>query len=267
MSRQSKSMFIAADFDSFKQQETTFVILNLFILAILLLVHTIFASYWGFPSVTLIAILAVAIFALGAELFWLAARSAPLGVGGMMRLTWGSISFNIFLAILLGGISTRDDTEYYVVMVMPVIVAAFRLALPPALMVIGLVDCINFYWVWAFARLQPSTPISEYFEAGTVSLIYAIVGVQVWLLVSQLRQKEARLSASLEDLEKTRGRLVQEERLAAVGRLASGIAHEIRNPVSAIVSALSTARETKWSRRRGRRCSTLPRWNRRGWKG
>jgi signal transduction histidine kinase len=66
--------------------------------------------------------------------------------------------------------------------------------------------------------------------------------VLVWLLVEQLQQKEARLSASLVDLESAKERLVQEERLAAVGRLASGIAHEIRNPVSTIVSALATAR-------------------------
>jgi signal transduction histidine kinase len=104
------------------------------------------------------------------------------------------------------------------------------------------VDCINFYWVWHSAQRQLRTPVSEYFEAGTVSLIYAVVGVLGWLLVNQLHQKEARLTESLADLERTKERLLQEERLAAVGRLASGIAHEIRNPVSAIVSALSTAR-------------------------
>jgi signal transduction histidine kinase len=244
LNRHSRSIFLAADVDSFRQQETTFVILNLFILAILLLVHTLFASYWGFPSAALIAILAVAIFALGAELFWLAALRNPLSVNQMMRLTWVSIGFNILLAILLGGITTREDTEYYVVMVMPVIVAAFRFDLPTAMGVVAVVDTINFYWVWDYARLLPHAPISEYFEAGTVSLIYAIIVVLVWLLVNQLRQKEARLSASLVDLEAARERLVQEERLAAVGRLASGIAHEIRNPVSAIVSALSTARRT-----------------------
>jgi signal transduction histidine kinase len=63
----------------------------------------------------------------------------------------------------------------------------------------------------------------------------------VWLLVNRLYQKEARLAESLVDLERAEERLLQEEKLAAVGRLASGIAHEIRNPVSTIVSALSTA--------------------------
>src|ERR1035441_10236481 len=120
-------MFLAADFDSFKQQETTFVILNLFILTTLLLVHTLFASYWGFPSASLIAILAGALLALGIELFWLVARSTPLGFSGMTLLTWASICLNILLAILLGAVTNREDTQYFVIMVMPILVAAFRL--------------------------------------------------------------------------------------------------------------------------------------------
>jgi signal transduction histidine kinase len=239
---QSNSVFLAADFDSFKQQETIFVILNLFILATLLLVHTLFASHWGFPSGSLIAILTGALFALGGELFWLAGRSMPLGFPGMTLLTWASICFNILVALLLQGVTSREETQYYVILVVPILVAAFRLNLPSTLAIVVVVNCINFYWVWHYAQLQLRTPVSEYFEAGTVSLIYAVVGVLVWLLVNQLHQKEARLSASLVDLERAKERLLQEERLAAVGRLASGIAHEIRNPVSAIVSALSTAR-------------------------
>ena len=239
---QAKSVFLAADFDSFKRQETIVVILNLFILASLLLVHTLLASYWGYPSVALIAILAAALFALGAELFWLAARSTPLGLNGMMLLTLASICFSILLAILMSQLTSREDTQYFVIMAVPILVAAFRLTFVPMLTVIVIIDCINFYWVWHYAQLRLRTPVSEYFEAGTVSLIYAVVGVLVWLLVNQLHQKEARLSASLVALESAKERLVQEERLAAVGRLASGIAHEIRNPVSTIVSALSTAR-------------------------
>ena len=238
----SKSVFVASDFDSFKQQENTFIILNLFILAALLFVHTLFASHWGFPSETLIAILAAALFTQGAELFWLAARIDPLGSRGMTLLTWGSIGFNILLAIVLGEVTNREDTQYFIIMVVPILVAAFRLTLPPTLAIVAVVDGINFFWVWHYARQQPRTPVSEYIEAGTVSLIYAVVGVLVWFLVHHLRQKEARLAASLEDLERARARLLQEESLAAVGRLASGIAHEIRNPVSSIVSALATAR-------------------------
>ncbi len=234
-------MFPASGFDSFKRQETTLIILNLFILATLLLVHTLFASHWGFPSVPLIGILAGALFVQGAELFWLVARSTPLGLIGMTLLSWASICFNILLAILLGGVTNREDTQYFVIMVVPILVAAFRLTLPHTLAVVAVVVCINFFWVWHYAQHQLRTPVNEYFEVGTISLVYTVMGVLVWLLVNQIHQEERRLAQSLRELEQTRERLLQEERLAAVGRLAGGIAHEIRNPVSAIVSALSTA--------------------------
>jgi len=234
-------VLLASDFDSFKQQESTFVILNLFVLATLLLIHTLFSSHWGNPSAALITILAGAFLAQGGELFWLFARTRPLGPGGIALLTWTSICFNIVLALVLGEVTSREDTQYFILMAVPILVAAFRLSLLPTLVVVGIVDFINFFWVWQYGQHHPGAPVSEYFEAGTVSLIYAVVGVLVWLLVNHLHQKEFRLSQSLSDLNRTKELLLQEERLAAVGRLASAIAHEIRNPVSAIVSALSTA--------------------------
>jgi len=238
----SKAVLLAPDFDSFKQQESIFIILNLFILACLQLIHTLFSSYWGFPSTTLITILTAALFAQGAELFWLLGRRRPLGHRGMELLSWCSIGFNTSLAGLLQYATNRGNAQYFVLMVVPILIAAFRLNLLPTLAVVAAVDCINFLWVWKYARRLHAAPVDEYMEVGTVTLIYTVVGVLVWLLVNNLRQKELRLSESLAGLRRAEKRLVQEERLAAVGRLSSAIAHEVRNPVSAIVSALATAR-------------------------
>jgi signal transduction histidine kinase len=157
-------------------------------------------------------------------------------------LSWGSICFNISLAGLLQYATNRENAQYFVIMVVPILIAGFRLSLLPTIVVVAVVDCINFLWVWHYARGLHVTPVDEYMEVGTVSLIDTVVGVLVWLLVNNLRQKELRLSESLAGLRRAEERLVQEERLAAVGRLSSAIAHEVRNPVSAIVSALATAR-------------------------
>lgn len=47
-------------------------------------------------------------------------------------------------------------------------------------------------------------------------------------------EKENRLSDTVEMLRKTRDQLIQKDKMAALGRLASGIAHEIRNPLEII---------------------------------
>jgi len=65
----------------------------------------------------------------------------------------------------------------------------------------------------------------------------------VWLLLADLRGKEARLANNLLELERAREQLLREERLAAVGRVSSAIAHEIRNPVAMIASAIATAKQ------------------------
>src|SRR5207244_10627150 len=57
----------------------------------------------------------------------------------------------------------------------------------------------------------------------------------------ELRQRTADLSKSLDDLRTAQDRLVQTEKLASLGQLTAGIAHEIKNPLNFVnnFSALS----------------------------
>ena len=236
----STSALLASDFGSFKQQESIFVILNLFVLGTLLLIHTLFSSHWGSPSPALVVVLLVAFLVQLGELVWLQARTEPLKPAAIMTLTGFSIVMNYSLAFLLAELSHREDIQYFIVLVVPILQAAFRLPLVLTLAVVGVADFITFFWVWEYNKRHPVL-WSEYLESGTVSLIYTLVAVLVWLLVNHLEQREKKLSESLEQLELTKERLLTEEKLAAVGRLSSAIAHEIRNPVAIIASALSTA--------------------------
>ncbi len=238
---QSGSVLLASDFESFKQQESIFAVMNLFVLATLLFVHTLFSAHWGKPSPSLIAILGGALVAQAGELLWLRRRTQSLGHTGVMLLTGFPIAMNFSLAVALELLSNRQDIQYFIVMVVPVLEAAFRLPLVPMLTVVFVSDGIDFSWAWSYGRHHSPAPAREYFEAGTVSLIFTLVGILVWLLVNHLHQKELRLSESLNELKRTKERLLSEEKLAAVGRLSGAIAHEIRNPVAVIASALSTA--------------------------
>ncbi len=235
-----ESSLLAPDFQSFKRQESTFIVLNLVVLSALLLIHTLFSAYFGSPPRPMVAVLAAGFLIYVIELIWLQG-APPLGAGGIVALTWITIALNMALAFALASLSYRQDTQYFALLVPPILQSAFRFSLAVTVAVVTAATALDFFWVWNYFRAHPPAQFGEYMEAGTICSIYAIVGVLVWTLVNHLRSKEADLKASLADLEQAERKLRIEEKLAAVGRFSSAIAHEIRNPVAMISSALATA--------------------------
>jgi signal transduction histidine kinase len=69
----------------------------------------------------------------------------------------------------------------------------------------------------------------------------AVIAIANARLFEQLQQRTRELSASLENLRTAQDRLVQTEKLASLGQLTAGIAHEIKNPLNFVnnFSALS----------------------------
>ncbi|MGH0036451.1 MAG: ATP-binding protein [Myxococcota bacterium] len=64
--------------------------------------------------------------------------------------------------------------------------------------------------------------------------------VRVRALQAQLAARNEQLSAALDDLKTAQVAMVHNERLAAVGELAAGIAHEVNNPVNFALNAVRT---------------------------
>jgi signal transduction histidine kinase len=157
------------------------------------------------------------------------------------RFAVPSIAWTLVLALLLAVLTRQPDTHYFGMLILPILEAAIYFSLGTTLFIATAASTVSLFWVAYAANFTPPFESGEILEASTLVLVYFIVGCLVWLLVDMLRDREEQLRRRLDDLEATRGKLIEEEKLAAVGRLASAVAHEIRNPVAIISSALETS--------------------------
>jgi len=226
--------FAANDHQSFGRQEFVFAFLNLLLIGALLALQVISKYFDRKPAISVIVVLAVGFLIQGAHLIWLRKRSATSSRGKRQFLTFWSLGFNSALAFVLTLMTIKGDTAYYALMLLPILEAAFRLDLAGTVTVILIAVLISFIGAYGLK-------FGEYIEAGAIAVIYSVMGVLVWLLVNNLREREASFVRNLQELERTRRQLLADEKLAAVGQLSRAIAHEIRNPVAMISSSLATA--------------------------
>lgn len=244
MSTFNESLPEKTEAEDFRRQQTAFCILTLFVLAMLLLLHILFESVLGEPSILVIALLGLSFSLKFVELLWLLRRRQGLAERAAKIESAFSIAFIFALSALLAYLTNVDDSPYFVLLAIPILQCAYHFSLFPTVLTIVFADGMILFWLWHYFGLHPPARGTEYLEGWMISVIYGLMGSLVWYLVNQLKNNQVKLTTSLIALRATREQLIREEKLAAVGRLASGIAHEIRNPVAMISSSLTTACET-----------------------
>lgn len=97
-------------------------------------------------------------------------------------------------------------------------------------------------------EVNPDYALNQYAELGS----FFVVGIATGLLADrehrrarQLEQKSVELETANRDLEDSFNRVKNADRLAAVGQLAAGLAHEIRHPLASIEGAVNVLANPK----------------------
>jgi C4-dicarboxylate-specific signal transduction histidine kinase len=88
----------------------------------------------------------------------------------------------------------------------------------------------------------------------------AVIAIENVRLFEQVQARTRELASSLEDLRATQDRLIQSEKMASLGQLTAGSAHEIKNPLNFVNNFASLSIELLEGPRRARE------WMRRRWK-
>lgn len=241
--RPSTDLASLEDSRTLRDQESILILLNLCLLTAIAVVHVLFGPALGPPSRGFFVLLMGRFLMQTLELAWLNGGQDPPDNRTLRAYAGASIWVNIAFAFVIALLGGKEETHYVVLMVIPVIAAAFRYGATGIAVVVAATTGLTFLEVWIYYRRHLPMGTTEYFEATNVVLVYGVVAPVVALLVGRLRREQGKLRHSLAELERARDRLVSEEKLAAVGRFASAIAHEVRNPVAMIVSSLELAKD------------------------
>jgi two-component system NtrC family sensor kinase len=92
-------------------------------------------------------------------------------------------------------------------------------------------------------RLEPGPFADHHVQLLQTFADQAVIAISNVGLFKEVQERTRELSASLDDLRTAQDRLVQTEKLASLGQLTAGIAHEIKNPLNFVNNFSSLSAE------------------------
>jgi two-component system sensor histidine kinase HydH len=157
-----------------------------------------------------------------------------------------SVILKIVLASVVVNCTGGINSSYYLIYYLPVVTAAMYFEPWPTLLWTALtsaVYCSFLIWVldvvWVFGKYQLT--VEDATELAIRNLFFFLAAIVINRFVTENRHQARRYQELAETLAETNRRLEQiqeearrSERLAALGQLSAGLAHEIRNPLGVI---------------------------------
>jgi len=168
-----------------------------------------------------------------------------LFIGGFLYLRgfkpakYFMIGWGIFLISIL--ISVARSRGYIIHNDFTVNIVLYTSSLELILFSIALADKISFYRKQTIEMQQLSLNIAKENER-LITEQNIILESEVNARTNQLIQTNHDLSATIENLQSTQSKLIETEKMASLGQLTAGIAHEINNPINFVSSNVKPLR-------------------------
>lgn len=134
----------------------------------------------------------------------------------------------------------------------------------PALGILfGIVSGIVDFWFFRFVNIEmnfaggkDAVPVVILFFSVNICVLGYTIG-RLALAKVRLRENSETITKQMIELEESRTRVLESEKLAAIGRLAAGIAHEVRNPLGVIRASATMLAEDDDTESDGARARTF----------